>query len=500
MRLATLSLLVTLYGCATFHGASRSTDNGWHQVTTPNFVVRTDFDEKTAVQAAVRLESTRDALISAAWPAFDFSNAKRTEVYVLSDGLEFERLFGRRIAGLFTHGAQPAFFLYGSPDRWEKREVLQAEATSSLRHEMAHQLAAVVFAHEARWFAEGLAQFLETIHESEDHKSIVVGAFNLQALKKYRAYRNVTLRRMFEWSELPGTLSDTETMGLYGTSWFFVHWLLNTRPEPFAAYQVELARGTGAKRAWEIAFPNFDPDVAERELYEYARHGNYDEFPLPLKPTNPSVEQHLLPPADAHLARAHVILAAAAISSPPNRETRNAEAKSEIGRALELDPTNVDALEMDTGAPVAERIDRARRSTTAHPDNPKAFRILGDLLSTSPPNTDEREQACRRAVTLDPTDPTSLNALAWLLVEQHRATEALPLALRAVKRAPDNSAIIDTYAVALFQAGRCQTAITKEQRALELLRDASQDSTLSTDLRRHLSEFQAGCKEAPPAP
>jgi hypothetical protein len=73
------ALAVALTGCATFRSAGGSSAD-WRQVTTPHFRLRTDFDEKTAVEAALKLESTRDALVSAAWPSFEFGEGTRTEV------------------------------------------------------------------------------------------------------------------------------------------------------------------------------------------------------------------------------------------------------------------------------------------------------------------------------------------------------------------------------------------------------------------------------------
>jgi Flp pilus assembly protein TadD len=150
---------------------------------------------------------------------------------------------------------------------------------------------------------------------------------------------------------------------------------------------------------------------------------------------------------------------------------------------------------MNDGIPPADRLASARRAAAAHPDDPRAFRLLGSLLKDSG-DAAERENAFRQAVKLDPNDPRSLNGLAWLLVEQQKAMEALPLALRAVKRAPFDAAILDTYAVALFRAGRCEGAMGYERRALELQRDASASSQLSADLKRHLAEFKASCAQA----
>ena len=39
----------------------------WREVSTPHFTLRTDLDAPTAVQAGAALETTRDAILSAAW-------------------------------------------------------------------------------------------------------------------------------------------------------------------------------------------------------------------------------------------------------------------------------------------------------------------------------------------------------------------------------------------------------------------------------------------------
>jgi len=50
------------------HLSTRVDFAAWRQVTTPHFVLRTDFDEKTAIRGREESEATRDTLISAAWP------------------------------------------------------------------------------------------------------------------------------------------------------------------------------------------------------------------------------------------------------------------------------------------------------------------------------------------------------------------------------------------------------------------------------------------------
>jgi Flp pilus assembly protein TadD len=162
--------------------------------------------------------------------------------------------------------------------------------------------------------------------------------------------------------------------------------------------------------------------------------------------------------------------------------------------AVAADPTNAEALDLeDPSSP--DRLERVRRAAAAHPDDPRIFRLLGHLLNDTHADSAEREKVNRQAVKLDPSDPTALNNLAWFLVEARRPTEALPFALRAVKRAPQSAAIIDTYAMALFYAGRCQSAITHQRRALELLREGVSPS-FRDELRAHLSQMEGSCPEA----
>jgi hypothetical protein len=291
-------LTIVVAGC--------STGGAWRRVETPHFNLQTDLGSKDAHEAGLALEATRDALISAAWPRFPFKNDEKTYVYVLANGIDFERYFGRRTAGLFFHSSPPTVFLYGSADRWELRRSSHNPVTSILRHEMAHQLASVVYGRQPRWFSEGLAQFLEVAYYSEDGRSIVLGGVNVDAYRGYNAVRPITLRDALSWDKGLAKLSDREAQGLYGTSWFFVHWLYNTRPDALGRFEDELGRGTEPSRAFEIAFPGFDPDKGNRELFEYQRHGQFSVMELPLleaKISADSLHEQLLNPDEVNDVR-----------------------------------------------------------------------------------------------------------------------------------------------------------------------------------------------------
>jgi hypothetical protein len=219
--------------------------------------------------------------VSAAWPNFPFPKGEQTIVFVLSNGIDFERYFGRLIDGIYFHSSPPMAFLYGSADRWELRWTAHQPTNSTLRHEMVHDLAAKVYEKQPRWFAEGIAQFLEAVYYSDDGKSVVLGGVNASAYADYRAVRRITVRDTLAWSAGVASLAQSDAVGLYGTSWFLFHWFYNTQPDAFGKYQDELGRSSPAV-AFQRAFPKFDADNADRELYEYMRHGQFRDLLLPL--------------------------------------------------------------------------------------------------------------------------------------------------------------------------------------------------------------------------
>ena len=260
-----------------------SSSGTWRRIETPHFVLRTDLSQREAKRAGIALETTRDALVSAAWSTFGFA-AEKTEVYVLANGLEFERYFGKSTHGLFARHRPPRFFLYGSATRWELRRAAQRPTPSVLRHEMVHQLASEVLPRNPRGFSEGWAEFLEPIYYADDQKHVVVGALNYEALSWYRMIRTTKLTDALDWKEGVSTMAEREAKGLYGISWLFVHWLFHRRPAELHRFVEELRRGAPPEQALQAALPNFDPAAIDRELFQYQRYTRFTRFDQNLRP------------------------------------------------------------------------------------------------------------------------------------------------------------------------------------------------------------------------
>jgi tetratricopeptide (TPR) repeat protein len=457
----------------------------WRQVTTPHFVLRTDLDGETALRSGGALEHTRAALVSAAWPGADLPETERAIVYVFADKLDFQAHFGQDLVSIVISGSPAVHFLSGAPERWEVRKNLTEETTSYIRYQIAFQLVAELYPAAPRWLLHGLSQFLDTIHDSEDGKSVVMGALNAPALRNYRSIRSISVAALLTWDNSKPYEWSPERRGLDGLSWLLVHWLFNTRAEAFARYQQDLSRGATADQAFAAAFPGFDPAAADREIFEYSKHGNFTEMAAPLVEAHRELTVRELDPADLHVMAAHVSRA----QTTNRAEKESPTFKTEVQAALALDPTNADAIAEQTWLPEAERLPSVRAATLAHPRDERMWKLLGDLLRTAPDSASEREAAYRKAIELAPKDPWTLSSLAWLLVERRRWPESLAFALRAVKLAPSDPDVLHTYAAASFGSGACKEAVASEQRAVALL-PASADRRPFGD---SLAEYNARC-------
>jgi len=484
---------------AVLAGGPARGDSGWREVQAPHVVLRTDLGSRAAREAALTVERYRAQIIAAAWPRARLPAGDRIEMTVFSNGLDFERHFGRTIAGIFFHDVPPYAVMYGAPDTWEHRESLATtETTSILRHELVHHLAGSVYRRQPRWFAEGLAQFLETVRTGADGKSVVVGAVNLEAVRKYNAFRSIRVADALGWSGPVASGPEGKLHGLYGMSWLLVHWLFNTHAAQFDQLQILLAKGIDPEKAWQVIRPGLATPDLDEALNQYVKHGEYTEFSAPFTPPAVDTREAALSEADVHSERARVALSAARFE--PDQPRHQEEARTELAKALELDPGSANALVLRIReVRPEERLPLARRLTQAHPDDVRGWVLLGGALAGDRNAAVEREAAYRKAIALRADDPTPQHDLAWMYLQQGRAADAAPLIARAVELAPYDASTLDTLAAVQARLGRCSEAAGSEARAIDALPEG-----ISFDIRdgyeKRLAQYRTRCSSAPAAP
>ena len=453
-------------------GGAASADSGWREIRGPHVVLRTDLGSSAAREVALTVERLRAQIIAAAWPRAALPAVDRIDVTVFANGLDFEHHFGRNVDGVFFHDLPPFAVMHGHPEKWEHRATLATpETTSILRHELVHHLAASIYRRQPRWFAEGLAQFLETVRTGPDGKTVLVGAANLSAIQKYRSFRSLKVADALAWSGKLDGMPEATIHGLYGLSWVMVHWLYNEHSDQFAQFQGLLARGIDPDKAWKIILPDLKAPDLDVALNQYLTHGNYQENLAPFTDPRPPLEELPLTEADVHAERARV--AGAAARSSTDRAGHQQDAERELGAALKIDPTNASALVLRYRlAPTQERAAVARQLTQAHPDDGRGWLLLGQALQdgrADPEREVEREAALRKAVALRPEDPRALNSLARFHVQQGKAAEAAPLVTRALQIAPYDPDMLNTAATVQAMLGRCSEAAASMARAIDAL-------------------------------
>jgi tetratricopeptide (TPR) repeat protein len=475
---------------------------GWSEVQTAHVTLKTDLDPEEARRAALAVENTRAALLAAAWPGAKLLQPDRVEVVVFAKQSDFRRYFGRELLGLFIHFRYPpTFFLYGPPEKWERRMTLAREETNSLlKHELTHHLAAYIYRRQPRWFAEGLAQYLETLRFSEDGKTATLGDINLEAVQAYNLARNTSLgvADALAWGGKLDAKDEMANTRLYGLSWLMVHWMSNSHPAEYERFQTLLAKGIDPDKAWKAVFPNLAPSDIDKQLHQYVLDGDYHPSVVAIPPPDGAVRERPMTSAEVHATRAAAALAGAAALM--HGAEQFADAQAELAAALADDPGNVRALRMKMGlVKPEERLALGRLATEGHPDDGLAWLTLGETLPDTPENWEERAQAFKKSTALLPDNPTAFNDLAWMYVRKGQPQQALPLAITAAQMAPWNSAILDTLAGALAGVHRCSEAVAMEARAVDMLPERSSPAGRAEYVRR-LAEFQQKCSEAAAVP
>jgi tetratricopeptide (TPR) repeat protein len=155
----------------------------------------------------------------------------------------------------------------------------------------------------------------------------------------------------------------------------------------------------------------------------------------------------------------HLTEAADQVTNWSVRHPDDAVVVSAVARSL-VATGNAEALK------VAEKLLNA-----AVERNPKSVAVVNSLamLMQSSGRTAEAATLNRRVLELDPNDPIALNNLAWILCEDdHRYQEALELADRGLKVAPDYADLLDTRGVALYRLGQFDKAVEDFSRCVDL--------------------------------
>jgi hypothetical protein len=146
------AIVANFVGCATTGLIPPSRGgHSWLELTTPNFVVRTDLDEDDARDELSRLEALRAALLAAILPDVDLPTG-RVPVVILRTGSEWKQVFRPSIAGIMVERVLfKPLILYSAAGTVQDMELV--------KHELTHYISRLYLRNVPPWMDEGVALF-----------------------------------------------------------------------------------------------------------------------------------------------------------------------------------------------------------------------------------------------------------------------------------------------------------------------------------------------------
>jgi tetratricopeptide (TPR) repeat protein len=467
------AVMLCASGCVTaraecvVHGGTE-----WREVRTEHIVMSTNLDSQDARAAAVELEYARSALLLAfhveAVPAGPLT------AVVLRRHSQLEEFAPPSVLGFFDPRGQLVVVTAGEALIHPKPNL------GVVLHELTHWYAASSFRRQPRWFAEGLARYLETMVVDSDRQEVSLGEPNFQDYE-YSQLDVATLEELWSWN--PEVVPVTK---LYASSWLWMHFLMNRRSEALGTFELALARGKSPRAAWDQSFKG-DSNLT-REVQDYLLGGTYAVTKVGLQAVAQTVEERSLTPAEVHLIRAR-LAQASSVDPRPSRDV-------EVDVALGFDPSDVRArfMKVESTTDAQQRLALARALVMDLPNDPAAWRALASNLNEASEKA-EATAAWERALALDPQDPATQAALVAV---EHRAgnlERALTLATSASRARPWDAALLYELSELWLAKGHCDEALETYVRMVELV-DEQADKKTRAQLFKRQERF-AHCQRPP---
>jgi tetratricopeptide (TPR) repeat protein len=475
----------TTYKCEARGGSA------WREYRTQHFLVATDLSAPRA-EAVVRDLEQLHALVVQALVGEQVDVPGKLRVIAFSDPRDFERLVGPHVVGFFEVGARL------TPTAAFAADGFQADP-EVIAHELAHSVSWHIFPRQPHWFAEGLAQFVQTVGRAREQTAPQLGSHVVRGGRETGGrWAGLAPGRLVGFLQQQGGAFPEDLLGWsswaseyeadqrYAWSWLLYHWAWNTRSKAFTDFTNRLTNAEEPARAWREAFPDLDPakpgavKALGVALEAYRRGGRFASYEVKA-PFDARFTMSPLPPAEVH-----------ALLVDARMPSMTAErAAAEMAEALREDPLHPVALWHAARTP-EERRAAMRKATAGRAGDWRGWYLLASAL-VAPEERAEKEAALRKAVALNPESAASRNQLAWFLFETGRAKEAIPHANAALDLAPSSPAVIDTLASVASAVGKCKEAGILQRRALDLVR--SDDERKGYEKR--LSEIEARCAASP---
>lgn len=345
----------------------------WVELKSAHFTMWTDASAESGRELLRKLEHHRQVVMRAMNNA---PSKARSFVIALRDA--------REASAFLPDGKAAVAWPPTAPNR--QPGILLAVDTEERDHAVSHELTHVIcfgiFKSLPAWLDEGLATFFGMVDFKSDAAEVKLGLPREDFAAFLVTSRPVPSAKLFVCRD-----NACEDNAFYATSWALFSFLINTHTNETIQYLRHLQQVPEARQAslWNDDFPDLPPDEIDAPLEQWLQSGHFATPIIKVSVLEPLITEHPLGAGDALAARS--LLHLVVVNDRP-------AALEEVTAALALDHTNVLARLVD--ATLLGSIDRetARATAAAHPDDWRAWWLLGTAVQQGPEATEALAKLC----------------------------------------------------------------------------------------------------------
>jgi hypothetical protein len=348
----------------------------WFEVKSEHFTLWTDASAVRGRELVRKMEHHRQVIMRA------MNNAPlkaRSFVIALRDAREAAAYLPKEFAAVAWDARgptrQPGIVL--AADTQDRDHVFS--------HELTHVISYGIIANQPHWLAEGIATYFEMAEldpgathvtiglPREDHAGFLLTSPPLSAAKLFACEEHRCMDEAF-----------------YATSWALFSFLVNEHTVQLIHYLRRLNGLPRDKRAelWRDAFPELPPDKLDPLLKKWLVSGMLGSPRIEVTVQDFPATERQLGDGDALAARSllHVMFTQ---DSPATR--------ADLAAALATDRTNVLARLVEVALTESIAPDDARATAAAHPDDWRAWWLVGIAVQHGPEAAEARDKLCTLA-------------------------------------------------------------------------------------------------------
>ncbi|HEY1906350.1 MAG TPA: hypothetical protein VGG91_09920, partial [Myxococcaceae bacterium] len=394
---AILMVGLLLFACA--HDPRPPQLDGWRELRSSHFVLRTDLPATDARITLERLETLRAALQSVWSEADDADTPGITGAIVLHDRTELRGF--TPWAGFATVTRRGPLLVASG------REVAFGDLSPHpelLAHEVAHGLDRRWMPGAPRWFDEGMASYLESA-ELVDAGRVRLGALSRDEVEQARAHTLLPLDTVAAaaWE----TASPSELFEIYRSARLWVHLLRAEEPARMRALEAALRRGVAWRTAWADVRRGLDTARLEDALRAWLYVGTIPTELRRFSPPRVRIDERPLAAWEVHLTLAELL---GAVSGDVPSDRQRAELEAAVRAAPDQPLPQVLLADLETDPD--RRLARAEALRKSYPRSPDAAVFLARVLREEGGPVEGRREAMLDAVVLAPDDVDALTAHA----------------------------------------------------------------------------------------